>query len=254
MSWSSRRRSLISGGTIFIVAAFLSVVAFVSWHETPSCMDGKRNQDEEGIDCGGSCALLCRETVAAPSVRFVRALSAGESRTDIIAYIDNPNPRAASRNATFTTELIDTTGTVIDTRTGMVDLPPATTIPVFMSGFSFPTNTIARAFISFDESTITWSTEQLQEDVPRVTDTNLTTSPLPRLSAKITNDLPYPLYNVRVVAAIFDTAGEAMAASETIVPRMAANTTETVVFTWNAAFPSEAGRIDVTPVVLLARP
>lgn len=254
MSWSSRRRALIAGGVIFVLAAFFSVVAFVSLYETPSCMDGKQNQDEEGIDCGGSCAFLCRESAAAPSVRFVRTLAAGEERTDIIAYIDNPNPRAKAESAQFVAELIDTTGNVVATREGVVDLHPTATIPVFMSGFPFATNTIARAFISFDEGALKWVTASPQEGVPQVTDIHLTTSSAPRLTAKVTNDIPYAVYNVRVVATIFDTAGQAMAASETVLSRIAGGATENVVFTWNTPFQFEAGRIDVVPVLSTPRP
>jgi len=254
MSWASRRQSLILGGTIFVLASFLSVVLVVTLRETPSCADGKQNQDEEGIDCGGGCALLCRETLAPPSVRFVRTLSDTAGRTDIIAYIDNPNPRAQTENASILVELIGTDGSVIDGRTGTVDLPPASTVPVFMSGFSIGTSTLARAFVSFNDTELTWTNAPALPEVPRVTDTSLTRTPTPRLSARIVNELPYSVYDVHLVAVIFDTEGQAIAASETILQRIGPRGTETAVFTWNTPFTSEVGRIEVTPIASLARP
>ncbi len=250
MSWASRRQSLIAGGVLAVVAAFASVVAFVSLYETPSCTDGKRNQDEEGIDCGGGCAFLCRETVAPPSIRFARAFSSGEGRVNVVAYIDNPNPRAAVKDALFTVELFDASGTAVGAYKGAVDLPAGVTVPVFAPGIAVsaaPT----RTFVSFDEASLRFEANRSTDEVPVVTDTLLTQLPTPRLTANVRNDLPYTLYNVHVIATVFDTTGNVMMASETLLSRIAGSATEQAVFTWNTPLPTEPGRIDVVPVLPL---
>ena len=47
----------IVGGVVAIIAGYF--VYTVLFKVDPTCFDGKKNQDERGIDCGGVCALVC---------------------------------------------------------------------------------------------------------------------------------------------------------------------------------------------------
>ena len=59
ISWSKKRQiiylALVVGFFIFVTTVFL----FFLLYETPTCFDGKQNQEEIGIDCGGPCVRLC---------------------------------------------------------------------------------------------------------------------------------------------------------------------------------------------------
>ena len=55
MSWAARRRLIISfivGGVLILLLIF---IGYKTFYRIPTCTDNKENQDETGIDCGGSC-------------------------------------------------------------------------------------------------------------------------------------------------------------------------------------------------------
>lgn len=247
MSWGSQRKTSIILVLLAIGLTIVAVTAIAIFYEAPSCRDGKQNQDETGVDCGGSCTYLCRASVQEPSLRFVKYLPSVNGRTDVIAYIDNPNPRAAIENARFSVSLYDNEGVTVATKVGTVDLPPSSTVPVFIPGFTTGYRTLARAFLLFDEETIRWYT-------PKTELANVTASKIvfqggeaPRITADITNQEYEPLYNVTVVATVFDAKNNAIAASASVVDLEARGTTP-VVFTWNAAFTGTPARTEVLPL------
>lgn len=247
MSWGSQRKTFIALVLSAIGLAVIAVTAIAIIYEAPSCGDGKQNQDETGIDCGGSCTYLCRASVQEPSLRFVKYLPAVNGRTDVIAYIDNPNSRAAIENARFTVSLYDNEGATVASKIGSVDLPPSSTVPVFIPGFTTGYRTLARAFLLFDEDSIRWYTPTT--DLAKVTASRIVYQggEAPRITADITNQEYTPLYGVTVVATVFDERNNAMAASASVVDIEARGTTP-VVFTWNAPFASTPARTEVLPL------
>ena len=56
MDWRLRKQ-IISGLVIFLILFLISYLIFLTIRGpvAASCFDGKKNQGEEGIDCGGPC-------------------------------------------------------------------------------------------------------------------------------------------------------------------------------------------------------
>src|ERR1700729_736634 len=104
MDWSMRRKRLIEILLGACAVALIAVVVIATLYKAPSCTDGKKDQGEQGIDCGGPCPYLCSSTEIAPRVMFVRAVSPEIGRTDVIAYIDNSNPNGSVQNAAYTVQ------------------------------------------------------------------------------------------------------------------------------------------------------
>lgn len=75
---------------IFLV---IGVGLYLLFRPQPSCFDGRRNQNEQGIDCGGICALACLEKVVGNDilVREITFLPTDRGKYDILAKIFNPN-------------------------------------------------------------------------------------------------------------------------------------------------------------------
>src|SRR3989344_7202851 len=95
MSWAARRRFIILLIIGAVVVAFLTTVGIATFYDAPSCTDSKQNQDETGIDCGGSCSRICTAEAQPPTVLFTKAIQNGEGRVDVIAEIENKNADAA---------------------------------------------------------------------------------------------------------------------------------------------------------------
>lgn len=251
MTWAMRRRLIIIGILAAVLAGVLATLYFTLIRQAPSCFDNKLNQNEEGIDCGGSCPYYCEISQAAPSVRFVRPVSSVSGRTDVIAYIDNPNPTAAAKSLHYTIELYSPTNSVVAKKEGWVDLPPAATVPVFMPDFFSGSAEVARAFLTFDTPQHLWLRTNYSPALPRIKDSKLEESEMPRITALAMNPTAVPMKDISFIVTVFDGAGNAMGASRTVVPSIPAQGDARIIFTWPAPFPSTVARIEILPVAVL---
>jgi hypothetical protein len=255
MSWASRRKILI-GVTLSLVvltALVLTVIAFV--YEAPSCSDGKQNDDERGVDCGGaSCSYLCSADVDGATVRFARILRPQAGRVDVIAYVDNKDARAAAHGVTALVELYDDAQVLLGTKTVVIDIPEGTTVPVYLADVYRGQGEVSQVFVSLDTTTLKWFSPTRTYEAPTVRTVEIGETELPRIRATLYNDSAFPLYNITPVATVFDAEGNAIAASKTIVTQMGGQSSATVLFTWNEPFSSPPARIEVLPVTPLHLP
>jgi len=253
MSWASRRQLITLSILGAILAAFLAIVLIATFYKTPTCTDNKKNQSEEGVDCGGSCAYLCTMGQEPPTVLFTQALPNGEGRTDIIALVENKNATAGAKDVPYRITLYGYDQILIQSVTGTVDLPPGATVPVFVPGVVSGRQTVGTAFLAIDPSAIRWYS--LTDDpriVPEVSNTALRgTTDSPRISALLTNPDVRPLTNARVIAVVRDASGNAIAASQTLVQTIPAQGQATAMFIWNTAFSGVPISIQVFPFVPL---
>lgn len=253
MSWAAERRALILLIVGLVAATVLAIVAISVFYETPSCADGKQNQDETGIDCGGSCAQICTANAVPPVVEFVRALKQG-NRVDVIAYVENPNPSASTYGARYTIELYRADRSVITEYSSTIDLPPASSVPIFIPGAYNGLETVEQAFLAFDGASIVWTRDAGDYIVPTVTDVRVTNAHPPRITATVHNPTALPLRSVQVVATVFDEEDVVVAASRTVADLIPGQGSANIVFTWNEAFIRAPARIDVRPTLIPSRP
>lgn len=241
---------LIIGG---VFAVILAAVLFSLFYKAPSCVDGIQNQGEQGIDCGGPCANLCTAGQDAPTVLFTKAIPNGVGRTDVLAYVENKNAAAAAKAVPYTITLYGADQSLIQQIGGTVDVPPASTVPVFVPGVASGKQIVTAAFLTIDSSTITWYSYKESRAFPLydndATLSNATTAP--RIDATISNSSAMPVQNVRVVAAVRDAAGSIIAASATIIPAIGGQSRAQATFTWNQPFSGTAASIEIIPLVQL---
>lgn len=253
MSWAARRRFLILLVLGAIAAVFFVLLSIATFYKTPSCTDGTQNQDEEGVDCGGSCPYLCAAALQPPTVLFTKALTNSVGRTDVIASIENKNASAGAKSVPYRITLYGTDQTLIQTVSGMLDLPPGATQPVYASGVASGRQVVAGAFLSIDASAPQWfSMTADPRIIPSVLDAKQTgIASAPRVEAILANSSTASLSNVPVVVMVYDVRGSVVAASRTLVSTIPAQGRATAVFTWNDAFPDTVASIKVVPIVPL---
>ncbi|HYE23335.1 MAG TPA: hypothetical protein VEA92_02705 [Candidatus Paceibacterota bacterium] len=254
MSWASRRKFAIIALIALIAVAVIASLTFAVIHETPTCTDGKLNGEETGVDCGGGCTYLCLNEVEEPVVRFVRPFSPQAGRYDVIAYIDNRNPSLAAKNVHATVELFDESRTLLGTKEATLDIPAGGTVPLYIPEAYRGDRIVSQAFLTLDESTLRFYVPDDRHRVPSVTGVETENSESPRITAEIENQTAYPMYDIRPIATVFDTAGNAIAASQTYLPQLGAYGQAHVLFTWNRAFPSPPARVEVLPVLPIREP
>lgn len=253
MSWAAKRRFIILLIVGLVAAAFLSVVGIAALYEAPSCTDNTQNQGESGIDCGGSCPYLCRTEQQPPTVLFTKALSYGAGRTDVIASVENKNARAAAKNVPYRITLYGSGQALVQEVTGMLDLPPGTTVPVYVPNIALGKQTVAGVFLDIATSSLKWfRMAAADRSVPTVSNTTQSGAVnAPRVEAILSNPTTAPFANVRTIVLVRDKNGDIIAASATVVPSIPAQGNATATFTWNNAFPDTPAAIEVVPVIPL---
>lgn len=235
------------------MVAFLTVVLTATFYKTPSCTDNTQNQGEAGVDCGGSCAYLCSAELQSPTVIFTKALTNSAGRTDVVASIENKNFTAAAKNVPYRVTLYGANQTLIQTVSGMLDLPPDATETIFISGIVSGKQTVVNAFLDIASSSPQWFT--LASD-PRILPGVVNTvqsgaTDAPRVEATLTNTSITTLANVRVIVLVRDVHKEIIAASQTIVPLIPVQGEAVATFTWNSAFSGVPASIEVVPIIPL---
>jgi len=252
MGWAARRRFfilLLVGG---VFAAFIAVVLISVLAKTPSCTDGIQNQNEEGIDCGGSCSYLCIGLQRPPTVLFTKIITNGAGRTDVVASVENINATSAAKNVPYTVTIYGAKQVFVQEVTGTLDLPPSSTVPVFISGVSTGNQKVLHAFFAIASSSPQWFSMNNQNIKPMVLNTLLggaTTTP--RVDAIISNTSVVTLSDVPIIIFVHDEQGEIIAASKTILPTIPAQGKATATFTWGAPFVRSPAAIEVIPVAVL---
>ena len=249
MSWASRRQTAyISGITLFFLIV-VGVPAAILLYKPPTCFDGKQNQEETAVDKGGPCLLLDERTLVPHAVVWSRSFEVRDGTYSAVAYIENPNGDAGVQRVAYRFGLYDDRNVLVAEREGTTFIMPAGITPVFQGGIDTGRRTVARTYFEFIEPLV-W--ERMQSKVGTLTiynkDVTDTTS-VPRLTSLVRNEAVADIINPTFVAVVFDTAGNAFAASETLLPRIPAGQAQELVFTWPDAFRYAVGRLDVIPYV-----
>jgi hypothetical protein len=197
-------------------------------------LDGKQNGTETGIDCGGSCSLVCKIDVSDPVVLWSRAFPVVGSNYNLVAFVENRNKNSGVYNASYEFRIYDNNNKLLGRREGNTFIPPNQQFAVFESRFDSGQNQIKSVSFEF-LLPLTWvkKAPTLQTLPIRVSsiifDDNKDT---PSLSAIINNDSIYDLPEFDVIAILYDIEHNAINASKTHKDKLLNNNSLPVVFTW----------------------
>jgi len=251
MSWAGNQRLLIIATILFVVLTVLSVILVLTLPKEPSCSDGIQNQDENGIDCGGSCAYLCNADLAQPSTSYIRTLEQ-HGRIDVVALIKNNESSAHVKNAKYVVELYSPEGALLVTYRGEIDLPPGEEVPIFIPGIAPTGLVVGRALLTFEKDSLMFTRGGALRTLPRADAVLLSgTEDAPRISAHLFNPGARALEDLTVIVVVQDTEGNIMAASQTLVERLSAQSSEEITFSWNEPFIAAPGPVEIRAVVPL---
>lgn len=105
---------------LFFLLVFLAVgyVLYLFFKVGPTCFDGKKNQGEEGVDCGGPCVKICLpEDFKEIQISNVQFLNLG-NKTILLAKILNPNSSIAAWRFNYEFTLLGTNDLILKKITG----------------------------------------------------------------------------------------------------------------------------------------
>ncbi len=89
-------KQFIYGGFFLAVIFLIGLGIYWIFSSRAGCFDNKKNQLEEGIDCGGSCVSCGIKYPKNLNASWVKTLPAGENKTIAVSGIENPNIEVGS--------------------------------------------------------------------------------------------------------------------------------------------------------------
>ncbi len=250
VSWSAKRKTLYFSAFVAAVLLFIAIPTALVVYRPPTCQDNKQNQGEAGVDCGGPCVNLCQEKELEPIVLWQRSFEVGPGAYNVIAYVQNPNVSSAAIQVPYVFRLYNSDQVLIGERTGKVNLPPNKSFPVFEANVPSGKQIPARVSFEFREKPYWVRQKSVFPDV-RINKIQLSredSSPL--LTAEIENRELRTFDRVPVVAILYDTAGNAVAASRTIVDSVEGQSSQPIVFTWPKPFGVTISEKEIVPILM----
>ena len=105
ISWAAKKQLTY---LLFALVAVAGLIAAIWLNITaPSCSDGKRNQDEKGIDCGGLCAKECLGEIKDLAVLWSKPLKVSGSNYDAVALAENRNLFLSAKSVKYQFKFYD---------------------------------------------------------------------------------------------------------------------------------------------------
>jgi hypothetical protein len=107
MDWRLRKQ-IIYGLIIFLIFFSIFLFVFLKFRKPviATCFDGKKNQGEEGIDCGGPCPP-CEIKYAEPLKIYPTKYLVYSNSIDIVGLLENPNKNLALKKIKYYFEIYD---------------------------------------------------------------------------------------------------------------------------------------------------
>lgn len=250
LSWSAKRQLTIIGIGALVVLVIIVLPSFFIFYKAPTCFDGKQNQGEGAVDCGGPCQLLCKSETLDPIVRWQRVFPVSKGVYNAVAYVENPNFNSGIRSVPYLFKVYGTDNLIVYERRGQTFIPPRKVFAIFETGIITGERTPARTTFEFT-SPLSWQRGISFNPEIRIKDKIIQSEESsPRLEATLENPNVIDIANVEVVAIVYDLLGNAMASSKTIVDNLSKDNNAHVVFTWPEPFSSKSAKIELIYRVL----
>jgi hypothetical protein len=247
MNWDTRRKVLYALVVVIIVITGTVFVLRDTLFPAPTCVDGKQNGFEAGIDCGGTCALVCKQDVSPLNVVWSKAVSSKVGEYDLVALISNSNINNASLELGYKFSLYDAEAKFITTIQGTTTAPLDGKFPIIISGVKLskkPSNVVVTLY---DTSHYTVKENPTSPTI-KVTDRWFESGGIARVYARLVNTKRLEINNLQVRALLYDVNDNVYAVGETMVPFIPKEGVKEVVFTWHETMQNKPTRIEIYPI------
>ncbi|NOY35703.1 MAG: hypothetical protein GXP44_02175 [bacterium] len=221
---------------LFIAALIVGAAVFSLWivSNNPTCFDGKQNQGEESVDCGGPCEA-CLGEIKNLVVSWAKPFKLKDGVYDAAALVENPNLFLALPSLKYKFKLYDEDGVLVAVRGGETFFNPGEKFVIFETGIETGKRIPKRAFIELEQNP-RW--KRIEKETARlvVSGKSFTNDPFPRLTARISNKSIFSADGVYAVAVLYDGEKNATAASSAAIGLVDGGSSRQISFTWPKPF------------------
>ena len=242
ISWAAKKQLTY---LLFALVAIIGLI-FAVWLNitAPSCTDGKQNQGEKGVDCGGVCAKECLGEIKYLAVLWSKPLKVSGSDYDAVALVENRNLFLSARGVKYQFKFYDDRNILIASREGEIFVNPGQKFAIFENGIDAGTRKPAKVFLEFQKN-INWEIYKGENLGLIVTKKEYQDSPRPSLSAALENKTLADIKGIYAVAIIYADDGNAIAASATKIGEIKGGSSADIFFTWPESFGEEYSRDEI---------
>jgi hypothetical protein len=244
LSWSGRRQLMYYGVGLVLLVAFIYVVWASFFNTAPTCRDGQQDGTELGVDCGGSCALLCQDSARPPVALWARPFDAGANTYTVAAYVQNNNLGSGAKAVPYSFQLFDDNNSLVKEVDGSADLPPVAVVPIIVPNINVGNRVVTHVQFAFAAPPVWYKVPANSLPALLISQQNHN-SDYSQVSATIRNQAQVDAKNITVAVVLFDSQGVARAASKSYVASVPARSQQEVVFTWPTGTP-DIVRAEVT--------
>ncbi|TSC68088.1 MAG: Uncharacterized protein G01um101472_161 [Parcubacteria group bacterium Gr01-1014_72] len=244
-SWATRRKLLFALAALLFLGAAVGLPAFFLFYTAPTCSDGKQNGNETGIDCGGSCTILCTADTLAPLIHWVRISPVGKGFWNALAYVENPNFESGAFETPYRLELYDRENALVAEERGFVAIPPRTAFGVFRGSVGTGERTPVRALFEFIREPVWKHVVTFPAEVSVTAKELVSPESAPKLIVTFTNRSLADITNLEAVAILYDRSENVVGFSRTVIDLLPKDGLREAVFTWPAPFTRPVTRIEV---------
>lgn len=234
VGWRLKRQLLFFG---FFAVIILLVAGYGAYRLIPvaSCTDGRINQGEAQVDCGGPCGPCMAANAKEPLVIWARYFEIRPGVFDVAALIENANVSLGVATVPYTFRLLDAEGGLIVNRRGSAYILPNQQTLVFETGLVAGIRAPARVTFALDP--FEWRVSEEQKLSLTVVKTERAfEAERPKLTITLQNASIHDVPRVDVSVLLSDANGNAIAAGLTRIDNVSDLARADAVFTWPQPF------------------
>lgn len=248
-TWSQKRKVLYGILVAVILIGAIALPLFLVLYKAPTCSDGKKNGNEQDVDCGGSCERLCQSAFKSPIVAWTRFEELAPSLYNVAAYLINPNTEGEAVDVPYHIVLYDNRGILITDTNGKVTLPPHRNTLAFQGAVNVGQRVPTKALFEFT-SAPDWHKKKDKLSVISVGEKRYAEeSNTSSLIVELKNQSVNTLNNVSVSVVLYDKNSNALGFSKTIVDEIQGQGNAVAPFTWPVSRDNKVISIEVLPVL-----
>ncbi len=221
----------------------MGVYFLIQLYTPPTCFDGYQNQDESGVDCGGSCKLLCPFQTEAVNVAWTRGFKVDDGLYSVLAYVENPNYFAYAPYVPYSVRLYDQEGELILERNDKTFLSGEPAAPIYVGRLETGDREPYRVIFEFKDG-VDWYRKGRDHELSVEERKIMQPTFGAEVQAILNNGAPIPVLDVEVVVVLYDDAENAIAASKTYIDRIEARERRTITFSWPHEMPAAPERLE----------
>ncbi len=200
----------------------------------PICTDGKLNQHEEQIDCGGECEA-CIGNPSELVTNWVRFFEVAPGRYEAGAYVENPNLVLGLPSLKYQIDLYSLQNNIIASAQGITFANPREKFLIYEPNLVTLKKIPARAIVRFLD--LKW--KKLDSKKPELfVSRNEFTDDLDggKLRSIIENQSLFPIQNISLSAILYDNNGNAVGVSISNLVEINGEEKANAYFTWRQKF------------------